>query len=119
MAVLANAPMLMLCMLKITETPNFPQSLSHKHKHLANINLLHDNSKVQRPVIDVGKCRHMENQNALLQMLCHNCGKMGHYGKVCRNAAKSLNAVTTEDEESFFLGAVDTGKDPWTVQLQG
>lgn len=70
MVVLANAPMLMLCMLTITETPNFPQSLSHKHKHQANINLLHGHSKVQRPVIDVGKCRHMENQNALLQMLC-------------------------------------------------
>lgn len=70
MAVLASAPMLMLCMLKVTENPNFPQSLSHKHKHQANINLMHGHSKVQRPVIDVGKCPHMENQNALLQMLC-------------------------------------------------
>ncbi len=43
---------------------------------------------------------------------------MGHYGKVCRNSAKSLNAVTTEEEGSLFLGAVDAGKDPWTVQLQ-
>ena len=49
--------------------------------------------------------------------VCHNCGKKGHYGKVCRNSAKSLNAVTKEEEESFFLGAVDGGKDPWTVQL--
>ena len=50
--------------------------------------------------------------------VCHNCGKNGHYGKVCRNSAKSLNAVTTEEEECFFLGAVDSGEDPWTVQLQ-
>ena len=51
--------------------------------------------------------------------VCHNCGKKGHYGKVCRNSAKSsLNAVTKEEEESFFLGAVNGGKDPWTVQLQ-
>ena len=44
--------------------------------------------------------------------VCHNCGKNGHYGKVCRNSAKSLNDVTIEEEESFFLGAVDAGKDP-------
>ena len=50
--------------------------------------------------------------------VCHNCGKNGHYGKVCRSSAKSLNSVTTEEEECFFLGAVDSGKDPWTVQLQ-
>lgn len=49
---------------------------------------------------------------------CHNCGKKGHYGKVCRTITKSLNAVTAEEEESFFLGAMDAGKDPWTVQLQ-
>ena len=50
--------------------------------------------------------------------VCHNCGKNGHYGKVCRNSAKSLNAVTTGEEECFFLGAVDSGKDPRTVQQQ-
>lgn len=51
--------------------------------------------------------------------VCHNCGKNGHYGKVCRSSTKSLNAVTTEEEEeSFFLGTMDAGKDPWTVQLQ-
>lgn len=50
--------------------------------------------------------------------VCHSCGKKGHYSKVCRNSATSLNAVTVEEEDSFFLGAVDAGKDPWTVQLQ-
>jgi len=46
---------------------------------------------------------------------CHNCGKTGHYGKVCRTSVKSLNAVSTEEEESLCL---DAGKNPWTVQLQ-
>uniref|UniRef100_A0A3B3DHQ9 ribonuclease H n=1 Tax=Oryzias melastigma TaxID=30732 RepID=A0A3B3DHQ9_ORYME len=43
--------------------------------------------------------------------------KKRHYGKVCRNYTKSVNAVTTE-EESFFLGSVNAGADPWSVQLQ-
>nr|XP_055068361.1 uncharacterized protein LOC129450004 [Misgurnus anguillicaudatus] len=61
---------------------------------------------------------HGKSECPAADAVCHNCGKMGHFSKVCRNAAKSLNAVTTEDEESLFLGAVDAGKDPWTVQLQ-
>ncbi len=61
---------------------------------------------------------HGKSECPATDAVCHNCGKMGHYGKVCRNSAKSLNAVTTEEEGSLFLGAVDAGKDPWTVQLQ-
>ena len=61
---------------------------------------------------------HRQSECPATDAVCHNCGKKGHYGKVCRSSATSLNAVTTEGEESFFLGAVDTGKEPWTVQLQ-
>ena len=106
MKVLASALMLMLCMPKATENPNFPQSLSHKCKHQAKINLMLGHSQVQRPVIDVEKCPCMEYWNAM------------EYGKVFRSSARSLNAVTTEEEENFFLGAVDGRKNPWTVQLQ-
>ena len=53
MKALASALMLMLCMPKATENPNFPQSLSHKCKHQAKINLMLGHSQVQRPVIDV------------------------------------------------------------------
>ena len=69
MAGQASALMSMMCMLKATENSNFPQSLSHKHKHQAKINLLHGHSQAQRPVIDVEKCPRMEYWNALLKML--------------------------------------------------
>ena len=62
-----SALMLMLCMLKATESPNIPQSLSHKHK--AKINPMHDSNQAQNPVADVEKCPHMVNWNALLKML--------------------------------------------------
>ena len=70
MEVPATAPMLMLCMLKATESPNFPQSSSHKHKRPEHTNLMHGHSKIQEHVIGVEKCLCMENLNALLQMQC-------------------------------------------------
>ena len=69
------------------------------------------------------RCRKVPSHGKLecpaTDAVCHNCGKKGHYDKVCRSSTKSLNAVTAEEEEeSFFLGTLDAGKDPWTVQLQ-
>ena len=46
---------------------------------------------------------------------CYNCGKRGHYGKVCKST-KSVSAVTEDD--NIFLGTVDAGEQAWTVDLQ-
>ena len=112
---LAPAPMLMLCMLKAKENPKFPQSFSHRHKHHKH------NAWPQHGSKACYRCGKMPSHGKLecpaTDAVCHNCGEKGHYGKVCRSSANSLNAVTTEEEESYFLGAMDAGKDLWTVQL--
>ena len=49
---------------------------------------------------------------------CHNCGKLGHYQRVCRN---TINAVTTspQPEDEKFLGAItQENSEPWIVQIQ-
>ncbi|KAL0962723.1 hypothetical protein UPYG_G00344480 [Umbra pygmaea] len=43
---------------------------------------------------------------------CHNCGKRGHYGKVCKST-KRVSAVTEDD--SIFLGTVDAGQWFWSL----
>lgn len=60
--------MLMQCMLKTTESPNFPQSLSHKNK--AKRHPMHKYCQARKPVADVERCPHMVKWNALLKMLC-------------------------------------------------
>lgn len=47
---------------------------------------------------------------------CHNCGKRGHYGKVCKSGI-TVNAVS-EDNSRLFLGNVNAGEDPWSVRIQ-
>ena len=45
---------------------------------------------------------------------CHQCGKLGHFKKVCRNTNPKVNSV----EEGHFLGAVKKKScDPWMVEL--
>ena len=98
-------------MLKATENSNFHQSLSHKHKHKhqAKINLMHGHSQAQRPVIDVGKCPRIGIlEYPAKDAVCQNCGINGHHGKVCRNSAKSLNAVTTDEDDDVKRLAVST-----------
>ncbi|KAJ8369269.1 hypothetical protein SKAU_G00092970 [Synaphobranchus kaupii] len=45
---------------------------------------------------------------------CHNCGKRGHYGRVCKSG-KTVSAVT--EDSAVFLGIVDAGEEPWTVVI--
>ncbi|KAJ8332636.1 hypothetical protein SKAU_G00424250 [Synaphobranchus kaupii] len=45
---------------------------------------------------------------------CHNCGKRGHYGRVCKSE-KTLSAVS--EDSTVFLGIVDAGEEPWTVDV--
>lgn len=62
-----------------------------------------------------GKPSHPISQCAAKNVVCHNCGKLGHYAKVCKSAS-GVNAVT-EDSSSIFLGTVEAGDDPWTVDI--
>ncbi|KAJ8332613.1 hypothetical protein SKAU_G00424020 [Synaphobranchus kaupii] len=45
---------------------------------------------------------------------CHNCGKRGHYGRVCKSE-KTVSAVS--EDSAVLLGVVDAGEEPWTVDV--
>lgn len=44
-----------------------------------------------------------------------NCGKRGHFGKVCRSR-KTVNEVA-EDVDGRFLGVLASGEDPWMADI--
>lgn len=46
----------------------------------------------------------------------HNCGKRGHYSKVCKSN-KCVSAVSEDTVEDIFLGTIDAGKQAWTVYI--
>lgn len=48
---------------------------------------------------------------------CHNCGKRGHYGKMCRST-KRVSAVSEDTDDDIFLGTVDAGRQAWTVDIR-
>ncbi len=66
---------------------------------------------------------HPTSQCPAKSVECHNCGKGGHYGRVCRSAS-SVNAVAEDtgelhDADGLFLGSVtseDTGG-PWMADI--
>lgn len=45
---------------------------------------------------------------------CHNCGKRGHYGRVCRSTA--VHEVA-DCADGLFLGELDSGEDPWLANI--
>lgn len=49
---------------------------------------------------------------------CHNCGKRGHYGKVCKSTRRVSAVLEDDTEEDIFLGTVDAGKQAWTVDIK-
>ncbi|KAK7878780.1 hypothetical protein WMY93_030940 [Mugilogobius chulae] len=46
---------------------------------------------------------------------CHNCGKRGHYGRVCRSNT-AVNELA-DSADGLFLGELDTGEDPWLADI--
>lgn len=46
---------------------------------------------------------------------CHNCGKRGHYGRVCKSST-SVNEVA-DSAAGLFLGEVDSGEEPWLADI--
>lgn len=47
---------------------------------------------------------------------CHNCGKRGHFSRVCMS--KNVHEVAEEyEEEEVFLGSVTAKGEPWMVDI--
>lgn len=46
---------------------------------------------------------------------CHNCGKRGHYDRVCRSNP-TMNEIA-DSADGLFLGVVDSGEEPWLVDI--
>lgn len=71
-----------------------------------------------------GKKQHnKERECPAVKATCHNCHKMGHWARVCRNS-RSVHEVTEAEraeQTSYFLGSVCDASDKseqWTVQLR-
>lgn len=66
-----------------------------------------------------GKCgkspSHPVSQCPAKSADCHNCGKRGHFGKVCRSNG-NVHEVA-EDVDELFLGVVASGEDPWMADI--
>ena len=84
---------------------------------------------VQMKPLDNAACRwcgksprHSRNDCKAKETKCHQCGKMGHYAKVCISSEfKSVQEVKGDDVDYVdipFLGEVKTSNDFWTANLQ-
>ena len=74
-----------------------------------------------------GKSGHVGKQQCpAREATCRKCHRRGHFQSVCRT--RSVKAVSTEDPDDFFVGAVEeptplviptinSGTDPWTVDV--
>ena len=77
-----------------------------------------------KPQSTKGKCnffgRSPAHQKAMCparEATCFNCGKVGHFGVVCRST-KSVDAISKHpDPEVAFLGEVTKNDHPWTSTL--
>ena len=68
-----------------------------------------------------GKVRHSGDENCpARETTCNTCNKVGHWSRVCRNNKKAVSEVT-EQQQSYFLGAVskaaDGSSEQWAVNL--
>ncbi|KAJ8375234.1 hypothetical protein SKAU_G00058140 [Synaphobranchus kaupii] len=51
-------------------------------------------------------------------VMCHSCGKKGHYRRVCASS-RAVHEVQEEDsEDDYFLGTIATDGDPWMVKIK-
>lgn len=67
-----------------------------------------------------GKERHSKEENCpARESTCNTCNKVGHWSRVCRT--KKAVSEVTEQQQSYFLGAVskaaDGSSEQWAVKL--
>ena len=70
------------------------------------------------------KCGNKEHPNIkcpAANMKCNFCKKKGHFAKCCfkaKQGSHQVSEVTPDYSESLFLGHINGGADPWTVEVQ-